>query len=50
MRPLGIHLIGICIYIYLEYYSFPDDFRKFRQFFLGANGHTDGRTDGQTLI
>ena len=56
MRPLGIYLIGISIY--LEYDSFPDDFGRFRRFFLNANGRTYGRThgrtygrtDGQTLI
>ena len=61
MRPLGIYLIGISIHI-LEYDSFPDDFGRFRRFFLNANGRTygqtdgwadgrtDGNTDGQTLI
>ena len=31
MRPLGINLIGISIYI--EYDSFHDDFGQFWQFF-----------------
>ena len=47
MRPLSIYLIGISIY--LEYDSFPDDFGRFRRFFLNGNGwtyrHTDIRTD-----
>ena len=46
MRPLGIYLIGISIY--LEYDSFHNDFGQFRRFFLNANGHTDGPTDGPT--
>ena len=46
MRPLVINFIGISIY--LEYDSFPDDFRQFRWFFQNANGHTDQRMDGPT--
>ena len=46
MRPLGIYLIGISIY--LEYDSFHNDFGQFRRFFLNANGHTDIRTDRRT--
>jgi len=38
------------IYIYLEYDSLPDDFKRFRRFFLNGNGHTDGRTDIRTDI
>ena len=43
MRPLGIYLFGISIY--LEYDSFPDDFGRFRRFFLNGNGRTHGHTD-----
>ena len=46
MRPLSIYRIEI--YIYLGYDSFPDDFGRFRRFFLNANGPTDPRTDGRT--
>ena len=46
MRPLGIYLIGISIY--LEYNPFPDDFDRFRRFFFNANGRTYGPTDGPT--
>ena len=44
MRPLGIYLIGISIY--LECDSFPDDFGRFRRFSLMVtDGPTDIRTD-----
>ena len=46
MRPLGIYLIGISIY--LEYDSFSNDFRRFWRFFQNANGRTDGHTDTRT--
>ena len=46
MRPLGIHLIGISIY--LAYGLFPDGFGRFRCFFLNANGRIYGPTDGRT--
>ena len=49
MRPLGIYLIGISMYILiLEYDSFPEDFGRFRRFFLYGNGRTDIRTHGRT--
>ena len=47
MRPLGIYLIGISIY--LEYDSFHDGFGRFRRFSLMlTDGHTDPRTDLET--
>ena len=53
MRPLGIYLIGISIYI-LNMIHFVMILGDFSGVFLDANGHTvghtDGRTDGQTLI
>ena len=61
MRPLGIYLIGISMYI-LNMIHFLIISGDFGGFFLDANGHTDGymdgrkdgrtdgRTDGQSLI
>ena len=57
MRPLGIYLIGISIYILNMIHSLMIS-GDFGGFFLDAYGHTDGhtdirtdiRTDGQTLI
>ena len=43
MRPLGIYLIGISIYILSMIH-----FLMISAFFLDANGHTDGKTDGRT--
>ena len=43
MRPLGVYLIGIDRY--LECDKFPDEFGRFRRFFLNVNGRTDIRTD-----
>ena len=48
MRPLGIYQTGISLY--LEYDSFPDDFVRFRRFYLNANGRTYGPTDRRTDI
>ena len=42
MRPLGIYLIGISMYILiLDYDLLSDDFGQFRRFFLNGNGRTD---------
>ena len=47
MRPLGIYLIGISIYILNMIHSLMIS-GDFGGFFLDANGHTDIRTDIRT--
>ena len=58
MRPLGIHFIGIYIYILdvIHFLMISGDIRDFSLMQTDGHtdprthGHTDGRTDGQTLI
>ena len=47
MRPLGIYLIGISIYI-LDVIPFLMISGDLGAFFQNANGHTDIRTYGRT--
>ena len=49
MRPLGVYLIGISVYILnmIHFLMIPG---VFGVFFLVANGHTDGHMDGHTDI
>jgi len=44
MRPLGVYLIGISVYI-LNLIHFLMISGDFGGYFLDANGHTDIRTD-----
>ena len=50
MRPLGIYVIGISIYILniIHFLMILADFGVFS--LMLTDGHTDGHTDGQTLL
>ena len=50
MRPLGIRIIGISIYVLnmIHFLMILADFGGFS--LMLTDGHTDGRTDGHTLL
>ena len=58
MRPLGVYLIGICIYIMdvIQILMILGDLGGFAKMLTDertygrTDGHTDGHTDGQTLL